>query len=354
MINDNIYLPVIIPTLNRYEHLKRCVESLQCNTLADKTEIYISVDYPPNEKYIEGWRLVKQYLSQEISGFKFVNVFFQKENLGSHDNFCFLYDQVSIKYDAWISSEDDNEFSSNYLIYMNQAVEYMRSNPEIYSVCGYVSMSREELCKKIARQGYNCFRIQNLDAWGHAYLRERQQKFSQIISFEYLEDIIRTRKKRKKLRGCSRLLYMACIFGLLGKYNSMLSKDKSQIVAMDMTCSIYLIMNDMYQLQPVVSKVRNWGNDGSGLHCGVDNSIQEQIIDKDVDFELNVLPLQLFQSEIAKSVKGKLNLWDWQYLLADVLSLVYRIFGKKIASICYDKAFELYRFIKGVKNGKDT
>lgn len=134
----------------------------------------------------------------------------------------------------------------------------------------------------------------------------------------------------------------------------MLSKDKSQIIAMDITCSIYLIMNDMYQLQPVVSKVRNWGNDGSGLHCGVDISIQEQIIDQAVDLELNVLPLQLFQSEIGKSQKGQVKRWDWQYILACILSVIYRVFGKNIASICYDKAFELYRFIKGVKNGKDA
>lgn len=136
------------------------------------------------------------FVSRDI-GLQTCKYFFQNHNLGEHENFCFLIDQVSTKYDAWISSEDDNEFSGNYLKYMNQAVEYMRNNPDIYSVCGYVSMSREKLCKEIGKQGYNCFRIQNLNAWGHAYLWERQQKFREIISFEYLEDIIRTRKKEK-------------------------------------------------------------------------------------------------------------------------------------------------------------
>ncbi len=35
-----VYAPIIIPTLNRYEHLKRCVKSLQQNGWAKYTELY--------------------------------------------------------------------------------------------------------------------------------------------------------------------------------------------------------------------------------------------------------------------------------------------------------------------------
>ena len=45
------YAPVLIPTLNRYEHLKQCLESLSKCSLAEHTEVYIALDFPPSEKY---------------------------------------------------------------------------------------------------------------------------------------------------------------------------------------------------------------------------------------------------------------------------------------------------------------
>lgn len=354
MMKIETYVPVIIPTLNRFEHFQRCLLSLQKNTLAKYTEVYISVDYPPCDKYIDGWLQIKRFLEDGINGFQKINIFYQEENLGEHDNFLFLISKVSQKYDVWISSEDDNEFSGNFLLYMNQAVEYMRNDASIYSVCGHLSFSNSNIIDMITDRNYTCFKIQTLDAWGHAFLLSRGNHARNEISFDYLEKIIIDRKKRNKLKRHSRDLYRYCVFGVLGKVDAMLSKDKSKIIPMDITTGIYMIMNDLYQLQPVVSKVRNWGNDGSGLHCGVDATIQEQVIDEETDFELNVLPLHLYQAEIKEAEKCHVEPWNWQYLLACILNVVYCLFGKKVASICYDEAFELYRFIKGVKNGKDA
>lgn len=36
-----VYAPVCIPTLNRYEHLKELIESLQQNSWAQYTDLYI-------------------------------------------------------------------------------------------------------------------------------------------------------------------------------------------------------------------------------------------------------------------------------------------------------------------------
>ena len=94
--------PVVIPTLNRYQHLKRCVESLAICRYAAETELYISVDYPPSEKYREGYDRVLEYVNGGIAGFKAVHVFFQEKNLGTCDNTFFLYSKVFEKYDRLI------------------------------------------------------------------------------------------------------------------------------------------------------------------------------------------------------------------------------------------------------------
>ena len=52
---ENKYAPVMIPTLCRYEHLKRCIESLQMNSWAKYTDLYIGLDYPAKESHIDGY-----------------------------------------------------------------------------------------------------------------------------------------------------------------------------------------------------------------------------------------------------------------------------------------------------------
>ena len=120
----NKYAPVLITTLNRHEHLKNCIESLQNNTLANKTDIFISVDYPPSEKYVEGYKRICEYFhSTKIDGFNSVHVFFQEKNLGPNDNYYFLENIIKTEYEFYIFSEDDNIFSKNFLEYMNFYLE---------------------------------------------------------------------------------------------------------------------------------------------------------------------------------------------------------------------------------------
>ena len=75
------YAPIIIPTLNRIEHLTRCIESLRKNRLADKTDLYIALDYPPSQKYEEGYEKVKAYLENGIKPNTMVRLFSQLDSL---------------------------------------------------------------------------------------------------------------------------------------------------------------------------------------------------------------------------------------------------------------------------------
>ena len=229
----------------------------------------------------------------------------------------------------------------------------MKNDDSIYSVCGHLSFSDQKILDTIHEDGYNCFQIQTLDAWGHAYLAERRNRFRDEICFDYLKNILVDRKKRNKLKRHSRDLYRYCVFGALGKIDAMLSKDKTEIVTMDITAGIYMIMNDLYQIQPVISKVRNWGNDGSGLHCGVDESVQKQVIDDSNEFELKIAPIEKYDKAIKKSMVKRLKYWNSQYLIARFLNVIYCLCGKKAASVCYDYIFAFYEvIIKGVRHGK--
>ena len=105
--------PVLIPTLNRYQHIKNCIESLAKNPLAKETELYISVDYPPSEKYEQGYQSVIDYLDSGVSGFKAVYIYKQEKNLGVFKNADFLRNKAFEKCEGYIVTEDDNVFSED-------------------------------------------------------------------------------------------------------------------------------------------------------------------------------------------------------------------------------------------------
>lgn len=56
------YAPVIIPTLCRYEKFRNCMETLSQCTGADKTTVYIGLDYPLNQSHVAGYQWIKKYL----------------------------------------------------------------------------------------------------------------------------------------------------------------------------------------------------------------------------------------------------------------------------------------------------
>ena len=121
------FYPVVIPTLCRYEHFKECVVSLSKNIYASETELVIGLDYPPSEKYFEGYSHIKEYLS-EIKGFKKVTIFENTKNLGSSKNSEQLITYALDNYDAYIYSEDDNIFSPFFLQFMNESLEKYRND----------------------------------------------------------------------------------------------------------------------------------------------------------------------------------------------------------------------------------
>lgn len=86
------YAPILIPTLNRYEHIRRCVESLSRCTHADKTELVIGLDFPPSEKYIERWKRIDAYLAgkehDEFFEQPVVDLFFKKEGSPDFSPYC--------------------------------------------------------------------------------------------------------------------------------------------------------------------------------------------------------------------------------------------------------------------------
>lgn len=273
-----IYAPVIIPTLNRLEHLKKCVDSLNKNHNADKTEVYISVDYPPSEKYREGYEKVCQYLDNGSFNFKKLHIIKQTENLGVIDNgskkfsnSLFLENLAIQKYDRWIFTEDDNVFAPGFLDFMNEALEKFKDDKTVFSVCGY------RFYYNIKFDGNNYFR-QNADfnGWGCGFWRDKLDDIRKI-EVSYLRRMVYNPFKVIKIWKVSNLKILH-----LASYSR-----KANFKKADNFDTLYMIDKGMTQIMPAKSLVRNIGWDESGLHC---NGFEEEVINRHLTQEIDTSP----------------------------------------------------------------
>lgn len=251
-----IIYPVAIPTLCRYEHFKRTVESLSKCSLAEKTELVLGIDYPLNKKHEEGHNKIKEYV-KTINGFKKVTVFYADRNLGQSENLRRLKEYVKCTYDAWIFTEDDNVFSPCFLEFMNISLNELKNNKKIFAVTGYSPIEYENMTKNPIVLSRYAF------MWGCGVWFDR----SSPLQFSECDSICRDLGKSFRVFKEQP--------AALGMFLVMLKRKQSYG---DIIRTIENVLNDRYFLMPSLSMVRNIGQDGSGQHSGVNYKIQNQMI----------------------------------------------------------------------------
>ena len=297
----NNFAPVFIFTLNRYEHFKRCVESLSNCTHADKTELYIALDYPANETHWEGYKKINSFLPK-IRGFKEVIIFRRDENFGAIKNELDGQKEIFRKHDRIITSEDDNEFSPNFLDYINKGLDKFEDDDNVLAICGYnypIEIPKSYNADIYIWKGFS--------GWGYGVWRDKVNKV--YFSIEEVNEFLNKISNIKKLNKYA------------GHYlPSLLNIIKTKHITGDTEVCMYLIKNNMYCVFPVLSKVRNFGHDGSGEHCGtmidsiyakqeIDNNNQFKYISKSVkeNKEINKALRQFFRQSWKGNAKSALN-----------------------------------------------
>jgi len=260
------YAPVIIPTLCRYEHFKRCLDSLERCTGADKTDVYVGLDFPPSEKYVDGWKKIDEYLKEKEANnnFKSLTVYRRDHNYGIYGvltNGRDLYNKISQKYDRYISSEDDNEFSPNFLEFINQCLEKYKDDPDVIMITGYtypIEWKTSENATVVK---------QNICAsmWGTGNWVNKVSKVSTHIKngaiINSLKHGIKSRAYRKMIDAAKIGYFTAtCEPRFIHKRTLFLG-------CSDVAVRCYMPLYDKYIISPVVSLVRNYGFDGTGAYC---------------------------------------------------------------------------------------
>lgn len=262
-----IYAPVCIITLNRYEHLKGLIESLQQNSWAQYTDLYIGLDFPPSEKYEEGYKKIVQYLGGGIHGFQKVHVIKRNRNIGVAKNASLMIEEVLKRFDRFIFFEDDNIVSVDFLEYMDKCLDYFYEDKRVNMIGGYTNTLLEN---SVDDSEANIFAIHDGNAWGWGTWEENWQRMVKEINREYFEAAVCDIRKLRKIK------YKKSLYKLI----DYLSTDQ-EIPFQDSTINIYMQLNDMCKILPTSTKVLNHGWDGTGVNCGVNDSYLAQKMKED-------------------------------------------------------------------------
>lgn len=319
-----MYAPVGIYTINRCDTLKKCIESLQANREALYTDLYISVDYPPNERYVDGNKEILEYLKNGLNGFKNVNVIYQNTNIGSSANARLLIDKMREQFAYGIILEDDIIVSSHFLQYMNDAFEAMKDSENVISISGYLAYRYNEFARLFFLDGYTSFALKSYGGWGTGVYFDRYIGFTDKICMESFGDIIKKKELCKKLKSESNFYYDVCIRTYLELMPVTILN--GEVAHIDYTFGVMCKTYDYYEVVATRNLVNNIGMDERAEHCSKNNEKQLEIYNgalKEFRHYGNADYESLIDIDNSFRVLSKYRL-----LKDDILVLLIRILGK--------------------------
>lgn len=255
---------LVIPTLCRDRHFKKCLDSLKANSWAKYVDLYIGLDYPVKDSHRPGYERILKILEEDFSMFRSFHLYKRPSNFGAFKNAGDLIEKALQDCEQYIFSEDDNVFSENFLEYMLKALDYFRDDPDVISVSGY----SHPLDFKIKKE-CNIF-TQNaiFSQWGTGFWKEK----TKIYKKEVMENLSLIRDypvniKKYKFSRYRWVDYVNCVAGVDPDDDNVRKLCPMFSHTTDIAMSVYIQIHGKYQAMPVISKVRNLGFDGSGEYC---------------------------------------------------------------------------------------
>lgn len=278
------YAPVIIPTCNRVQHLKNCLESLNNNKYADRTDVYISVDYPPGDIYVNGHSAVVDYLHwfKANNRFKNLYVFIQEKNLGVSKNFRFVIQQAVKEYDYYISTEDDNIFASNFLEYCNLCLRKFRDDKKVHVICGYNDVMSHYV------QGENRTNIvlrKYYEPYGSATWKSKYLEYQKWRTMDNIYAAALNFSMMMGLRNYNRSVFNLFVMGILVAPGTPFVDPEGNLNDTDVMYGVFLYFNDKFAVYPGLNLTHSNGNDGSGVNVTTECPDTRPIMGESLLFE---------------------------------------------------------------------
>ena len=244
-------VPIVFFVYNRPEYTKKSIDSFTKNHLAKESILYVFSDGPRNEKDVSQIKKVRDVI-KDIAGFEQVKIIEQDKNLGLANSIIGGVSKVIKTYGSVIVVEDDLITATNFLRFMNEALEFYKHNKNVFSITGYnFPPSLMKIPKNYEKDVYFSPRC---SSWGWGTWKDRWDKVDwELKDFSaFLKD-----KKQQKLYN----------FSGDDKTEMLISQKKGEIDSWAIRWDYAHFKHNAFCVYPVNSLVDNIGFDSSGMHC---------------------------------------------------------------------------------------
>lgn len=248
-MNNSDLAPICFFCYRRPAHTLKVLESIRKNDLSRESVLYVFIDKekkPGDEPLVS--RVKEVVLSEKWCG----NIYIveRDKNFGLAKNIIDGINFVLKKHKKVIVLEDDIEVASNFLLFMNQALNFYESNKKVWHVSGW------NYDLKLRRQSTFFWRVMN--CWGWATWKDRWESFSKepTLALDILSEDDRA---------------LFNLDGYVNFYKQLEANARGEINTWAIYWYLTIFVNKGLCLNPYISLVKNIGLDGTG-----ENSIVEK------------------------------------------------------------------------------
>jgi hypothetical protein len=165
--------------------------------------------------------------------------------------------------------EEDIVTAPGFLTFMNEAIEYYKDNPRIFSISGYAPP-----IKIPENYRHDVYFLRRFNAWGFGTWKDRFSQIKYISPNDYEQFTADRKQVREFVNGGGADMLR------------MLKRDAyGETDAGDVKAMYAQFLSDQYTVYPVQSLVQNIGHDGTGEHCGVNDRFDVKLWGKMSGFE---------------------------------------------------------------------
>lgn len=255
--------PIGVSTYIRLEHLKKTISALQQNTLAKESRLFVFSDAPKlgDEDKV---RKIREYL-HTIDSFKEITILERSENSRIKNNRGGIR-QLLDESGKCIFLEEDVVTAPGFLEFINKGLEYYKDDLRILSIGAHTPNLR-------LYEDYHddFYFIDRFHGWGFGIWQDRYDLIDYIPRYEEI-------KNNKN-----------AINVLKNMGDDMLPMIKleaeGKIDALDIKACYLMSTQQMVNVLPTQTLVKNIGLDGSGMHCGNQDDFATDILSQVTKFK---------------------------------------------------------------------
>ena len=273
-------VPIILFVYNRAEHTKMVLKYLDKNIGIADTALYIFSDGAKTgeEQNVANVRaMLQEFLKNNHFGM--VEIKESPMNKGLAKSVISGVSSVLQEYDSVIVLEDDLLASVDFYQYMVDALGYYEEDRRVWSIAGY-----SPRMKQLEKTSHEVYASPRAGSWGWATWKDRWQTIDwEVSDYEKFKNNQELRKAfDKRSPGMAHMLDLQ----MAGSIDSWAIRWCYQ-----------QHKSGTYTINPVRSKIKNIGNDGTGTHNETDDK-WDIILDnefKKTKFEPMVIDKKVFE-----------------------------------------------------------